>query len=74
MLILFCSYHDVIKLVPIFSYKNRYIVTPKVQELYTNSALQKELVFFVVRNGWFFVLRELLYKFCFRCKGLCGIL
>jgi hypothetical protein len=47
----FFSYHNVIKLVPIFSYKNRYIVTPKIQELYTNLTLQKELVFFVVRNG-----------------------
>ncbi|UJR15766.1 hypothetical protein I4U23_002700 [Adineta vaga] len=44
-------YHNVIRLVPIFSYKNRYIVTSKVQELYTNINLQKELVFFVVRNG-----------------------
>lgn len=45
------SYHNVIRLVPIFSYKNRYIVTPKIHELYTDSNLQKELVFFVVRNG-----------------------
>ncbi|CAF4327882.1 unnamed protein product [Rotaria socialis] len=44
-------YHNVIKLVPIFSYKNRYIVTPKLQELYTNTPLQKELVFFVGRSG-----------------------
>ncbi|CAF0848725.1 unnamed protein product [Rotaria sp. Silwood1] len=44
-------YHNVIKLVPIFSYKNRYIVTPKIHELYTDLALQKELVFFVVRSG-----------------------
>ncbi|CAF1474688.1 unnamed protein product [Rotaria magnacalcarata] len=44
-------YHNVIKLVPIFSYKNRYIVTPKIQELYTTRDLQKELVFFVVRSG-----------------------
>ncbi|CAF2371927.1 unnamed protein product [Rotaria sp. Silwood2] len=44
-------YHNVIKLVPIFSYKNRYIVTPKIHELYTDLTLQKELVFFVVRSG-----------------------
>ncbi|CAF1063509.1 unnamed protein product [Adineta steineri] len=44
-------YHNVIRLVPIFSYKNRYIVTPKIQKLYTDVSLQKELVFFVVRNG-----------------------
>lgn len=36
---------------PIFSYKNRYIVTPKIQDLYKDSNLQKELAFFVVRNG-----------------------
>ncbi|CAF0906843.1 unnamed protein product [Adineta ricciae] len=44
-------YHNVIRLVPIFSYKNRYIVTPKIHELYADVNLQKELVFFVVRNG-----------------------
>jgi hypothetical protein len=57
----------VIKLVPIFSYKNRYIVTPKIQELYTNSALQKELVFFVVRNGrdFRFIFINGLSFFCF---------
>jgi len=44
-------YHNVIKLVPIFSYKNRYIVTPKIQELYTDLAAQKELIFFVIRIG-----------------------
>lgn len=51
MIFYYFSYHNVIKLVPIFSYKNRYIVTPKVQELYTDVLLQKELVFFVVRSG-----------------------
>lgn len=44
-------YHNVIRLVPIFSYKNRYIVTSKVQDLYKDTNLQKELVFFVVRNN-----------------------
>lgn len=60
-------------MVPIFSYKNRYIVTPKIQELYKDSALQKELVFFVVRTGKYrrfrFNSNDGLYKLFILIKG-----